>query len=130
MVLSLEQKIKSVLHAALLGEVGKAMTGKDLAALIELVVKSEIAPSSELQVEFSKNEAQKLLAALNKSLAGELEAGLEIAPVPQMTRGFVVRQKDGKAYYDFTAAEITEILARFVNPYVASLMQEAEQKGE
>ncbi len=128
-LLSLEKKIQSVLKGALLNEVKKSMTGNNLASFIETVVKSEIIEAGDVQLEISENDAKSLLDTLKTSLAKEFKKGLDVSPVDQMHGGFILREKDGKAYYDFSATEIADILAQFVNPYLAKIIKEAAQKG-
>jgi hypothetical protein len=39
-----------------------------------------------------------------------------------------VVEKDGKAYYDFSAASIAENLSLFLNPFMAKIVAEALQQ--
>ncbi len=42
-----------------------------------------------------------------------------------MADGFRVAEKDGHAYYDFSAASIAESLALFLNPAMAGIVADA-----
>ncbi len=124
-LLSLEQKIRKVLDAALFTEVTKNMSGKVLAGCITDVVKSDLVETGAVALELSEKDASQILEGLKKSLEKELAAGLEIKPIASAQGGFIIRQKDGKAYYDFSVKEIAANVVRLVNPYVAEVIQNA-----
>jgi V/A-type H+-transporting ATPase subunit E len=61
-------------------------------------------------------------------LAVELQKGVELKPFPEIEAGFRIAMKDGSAYYNFTDRGIAEILAEYLNPKIAEIVQEAAQK--
>lgn len=130
-LLSLEKRITNIVQAALLENVSKSMSAAALASLIEKTVLQGFSSTSELSVEIPEAQVKSLLTKLNKSLAAQLEKGLDISPSSAVKGGFIVRQKDGKAYYDFSVQEISLVLSKLVNPHLAAIIKEAAAvKGE
>jgi V/A-type H+-transporting ATPase subunit E len=72
-------------------------------------------------------EAQlKALDAFFKDrLAGELARGLELKSDRNLAAGFRIAQKDGSAYYDFSAESAAEMLSAYLNPRLAGILKEA-----
>jgi V/A-type H+-transporting ATPase subunit E len=128
-ILALEKKIIAVCDAALLGETKKSMKPEELAELAAEVVRSEALSASDVSIEFSKDDAKKLQELLKKSLEPEMKKGLELKVSGAVSSGFIIRQKDGEAYYDFTTKEIADMLSVYVNPYLSEIIREAAQKG-
>jgi V/A-type H+-transporting ATPase subunit E len=129
-MLALEKNIIAVCDSALFGETKKSLNPEELAKLASDVVKSEALSVKDLQIEFSKADGEKLHQLLKKSLEPELKKGLELKVSSAASTGFVIRQKDGEAYYDFTVKEIAEMLSTYVNPYLSEIIRQASQKGE
>ena len=73
-------------------------------------------------------DLEKLEKQLKSRLAGELKKGVELKPFPEIEAGFRIAMEDGSAYYNFTDQGIAEILAEFLNPKIAEIVQEATQK--
>ncbi len=130
LLLALEQKIKDILQESLFTEVSKNMSGKVLSSCIEAVIKSDLTEAATTSVELSDKDAKTVLDGLKKSLKTELESGLTLKPVSTMKGGFLVSQKDGKAYFDFSVEEVSKVLTKLVNPYLSSIIAEAAKKGE
>ena len=58
-----------------------------------------------------------------------LVAGVEVKAAPDVADGFRVAEKDGQAYYDFSAASVAENLAVFLNPVMAGIVGDALKQG-
>ena len=67
--------------------------------------------------------------ALRQALAARLVAGVEVKAAPDVADGFRVAEKDGRAYYDFSAASVAENLAVFLNPVMAGIVTDALKQG-
>jgi V/A-type H+-transporting ATPase subunit E len=62
-------------------------------------------------------------------LSEELKKGVVLKPVAHIDAGFRVGEKNGSAYYDFTAGGVAEILAEYLNPRLAEIMKSLSGKG-
>jgi V/A-type H+-transporting ATPase subunit E len=110
-------------------ETQKVLTGRVLEEAIVTLIKGwSKQQSAELEVLVPPAELKKIDAALRSSLAAELKKGLEIKPFSGLKAGFRVGMRDGAAYYDFTAAEIAEVLGEYLNPNLAELVRDAVEK--
>ena len=61
-------------------------------------------------------------------MAGKIAAGIEIKAAAELANGFRVAEKDGHAYYDFSAESIAESLALSLNPVMAGIVADALQQ--
>ncbi len=66
----------------------------------------------------------ELLSALKKKMLG----GVTLRVGDRVTDGFCVGFRDEDAYYDFSAASVTEMLSAYLNPRLTALLKEAEGK--
>jgi V/A-type H+-transporting ATPase subunit E len=57
-----------------------------------------------------------------------LKKGIELKPFPELQAGFRIAMKDGSAYYNFSDQGIAEILAEYMNPRIAEIVQEAVEE--
>ena len=62
--------------------------------------------------------------ALPAIVDGITKKGLEIKPTADAKAGFVVSEKSGNAYYNFTSEGIAEILAEYLNPRLAEIVRD------
>lgn len=127
--LVVRQRLTDLFYSTLERKTDEVMTDKKLSELIKTVVASDMIDSSSVQVELSSKEGKALAALLQKELATQIEKGLEIQTTSSQ-KGFVITQKDGSAYVDFTIEQIAKALSVYVNPYVAQILEEAASEGE
>ncbi|MBN1834498.1 MAG: V-type ATP synthase subunit E [Spirochaetales bacterium] len=125
-ILSLRAKITAMLRAVTERETQPVLSGKVLQESIVSLIKGWSKQQvPDLQVLLPPKELDKIEGALLSSLAEEIKKGAEIKPFPGLSAGFRVGTKDGSAYYNFTSEGIAEILAEYVNPKLAEIIQEA-----
>jgi V/A-type H+-transporting ATPase subunit E len=128
-ILSLRTRITELFDALIAEQTKEAYTTKVLEAAIVSLIKSwskEQIPN--LQVLLSSSDLKKVEKQLKSRLAAELKNGVELKPFPEIQAGFRIAMKDGSAYYNFTDQGIAEILAEYLNPKIAEIVQEAAQK--
>ncbi len=68
-------------------------------------------------------ESLETWAAVN--LRKTLSGGVELKPLKGLKAGFRIMEKDGAAYYDFSAEAVAEMLAGYLNNHMAALVVEA-----
>jgi V/A-type H+-transporting ATPase subunit E len=73
------------------------------------------------------NEAQlkKLAAYFTDKLAAELKKGLELKSDRNLGAGFRIANKDGSAYYDFSAGSVAELLSAYLNPALGETLKDS-----
>lgn len=98
-----------------------------LKALIPETVKlcAKNSGEDDLAVLLPPADADKLQANLVAALKDALKNGIEIKADDSIVCGFKVAMKDGSAYYDFSAPEVANLFARYLNPKVAEILSGA-----
>jgi len=128
-ILSLRTRITELFDALIAQETREAYNPKVLEeALVSLIKAWSKEQLANLQILLSASDLKKVEKQLKSRLAAELKKGVELKPFPELQAGFRVAMKDGSAYYNFTDEGIAEILAEYLNPKVAEIVQEAAQK--
>lgn len=105
-VLSFKSEIENQFKRILAQDVKKTLDTDALVNIIKAAVSGE--DVSKLNVEVSK-----VSDALKAQLADEINKGLEIKPVKDISCGFRVASKDGSGYFDCTDEEIADMLVPF-----------------
>lgn len=72
----------------------------------------------------------KDLEALEKTLLAELNAkmlkGITLKASDNFDGGFRIAEKDGRAYYDYSAEAVVDMLSNYLSPRVTAILKEAE----
>lgn len=118
LLLNLTEKITALLDASLGKAVANATDDKALQGMISSVL-SGMNKDNGYVIELSAADAQKMGQTLLSTFSKEVKGGLEIQPTKMVDAGFRIQEKEGKAFYDFTAKTIAENLAAYVNPKLA-----------
>jgi V/A-type H+-transporting ATPase subunit E len=133
-VTALEQASRNLVLAfkdevqALLGKVVKdnvaANYGDDvLKATLPALLKSWVEKGSDnLSVILPESELPKLQSFFNEKLAGELKKGVELKSNRNLSSGFRISNRDGSAYYDFSAEAVASLLSAYLNPKLAEIL--------
>jgi len=83
--------------------------------------------SDSFDVLLPEGELAKLQSWFNDKLVSELKKGVEIKPIRNMGAGFRVSDKDGSAYYDFSAESVAQLLSAYLNPRLAEILKNTEK---
>jgi V/A-type H+-transporting ATPase subunit E len=78
----------------------------------------------------SEGDLGKLKNWANGALAEELKKGAELKSDRNLTAGFRIANKDGSAYYDFSAESVAELLSSYLNPQLAEILKNAASGSE
>ena len=124
--LKIETQIQRFFDALVQEETETSFSGKILEESIVTVMKNwGKKGSADMVVLLPKKDHAKLTGALKVRLADELKKGVEIKPFGGIEAGFRIAEKDGSAYYDFTAQGLAEMLSEFLNPRLTKIMKTA-----
>jgi V/A-type H+-transporting ATPase subunit E len=128
-ILSLRARITELFDALIAEQTREAFTPEVLEeAIVSLIKAWSKEQITNLQVLLSPPDLKKLEKQLKSRLAAELKKGVELKPFPEIKAGFRIAMEDGSAYYNFTDQGIAEILAEYLNPKIAEIVEEATQK--
>lgn len=124
LLLNLRASITKIFDSLLRQDVGKSLHGKVLEDVIVSLMKSwDGEDLGKVAVVLPSGDLSALESTLRSRLAEEMKKGLEIKAAPDSKAGFQITEKDGNAYYDFTAEGIAEVLSEYLSPRLAELIQ-------
>jgi len=125
LILSIKGEIEALLGKVILKETEKAYDSAILKAVIPQIVKGWAAGKGAVNVILDEKELSALKDWANGALSAELSAGVELKPGKGTGAGFRIGEKDGSAYYDFSAAAVAEALSEYLNPILAETLKNA-----
>ena len=131
LLLGVRKQLETLFSALLQEKSREALKSKEIAAAIAAMI-SNWTPERRDQIEILLPQEQfdPMAKALRQALAAKIAAGIEIKASADVTDGFRVGEKDGHAYYDFSAASIAESLSQFLNPAMADIVADALRQDE
>jgi len=132
LVLAFKGEIQALLDAIIAAQLGKTYNDDVLKAIIPELVKSWSAKraaggANSLAVLLPEASLSKLQAFFKTKLSAELKKGLELKSDRHLVNGFRIANKDGSAYYDFSAESVAEMLSAYLNPHLAEILKSSAQ---
>ncbi len=127
-ILSFRESIAKELQAVTDQKVTEAFTGEAFASLIAKVVLAwaEKEEAEDIAVLLNEADAKALEGALLTALNEKLEQGVTVKPTDTFDGGFRIAVNGGRAYYDYSAEAVTDLLSAYLNPRLTALLKEAE----
>ncbi len=131
LMLKVRKQLEALFAALLKEKTGKALGDKEITEAIAALI-ANWTPGQQDQIELllPKERFESMAKALRQALAGKIAAGIEIKASADVADGFRVSEKDGHAYYDFSAASIAENLSVSLNPVMAGIVADALKQDE
>ncbi|MCL2380422.1 MAG: V-type ATP synthase subunit E [Treponema sp.] len=129
LILAFKGEIQALLDK-IVAQAATAAYGEDTlkAALPEILkIWASKAGSDTLDVLLPEGDLQKLQSWFDGKLAAELKKGVELKPVRNLGAGFRISDKDGSAYYDFSAESVAQLLSTYLNPRLAGILQHTDK---
>jgi len=133
LVLAFKGEIQALLDSIVAAQLGKSYNDDVLKAIIPELVKSwsvkrASGGADSLAVLLPEASLGKLKTFFGGKLAAELKKGLELKSDRHLVNGFRIANKDGSAYYDFSAESVAEMLSAYLNPKLAEILKSSAQK--
>jgi len=134
LVLAFKGEIQALLDAIVAGQLGKSYNDDVLKTIIPELVKSWSAKrasggADSLAVLLPEASLTKLRTFFKTKLSAELKKGLELKSDRHLVNGFRIANKDGSAYYDFSAESVAEMLSAYLNPRLAEILKSSAQNA-
>ncbi len=117
---------------AITGENVTAVYSSDAVAelIIKVVEASAVQPDAEnIAVILNSEDLSLLEEALLSELKLKMLNGVTLKAGNNFDGGFRIAVNDGKAYYDYSAESVVEMLSDYLSPRVTALLKEAESDG-
>jgi V/A-type H+-transporting ATPase subunit E len=129
LVLSFKDEIQKLFAAVIRRETETAFDETVLKnALPAILAGWKDTGTDDLAVLLPPAELKKLESFFADKLAAELRQGLELKPFPGLKAGFRIAEKNGAAYYDFSAETVALLMSQYLNDRLAGLMTGALKK--
>jgi len=126
LLLNLESRITKLFDSVVATSTREAMTSSVMEEAIVTLISSWAGnEAGELEVLLPQERLSQIEAGLRKKLSDQLQAGLTLKPFNDLDAGFRIAEKDGAAYYDFSADGVAAVLTRYLNPRLSDILQEA-----
>jgi V/A-type H+-transporting ATPase subunit E len=128
LILAFKGEIQALLDSIVISQMGKSLNDDVLKAIIPELIRSWSAKRSSggadsLAVLLPAPSLDKLKAFFKTKLIAELKKGLELKADPHLAAGFRIANKDGSAYYDFSADSVAEQISAYLNPQLAEILK-------
>ena len=127
LILAFKAEIEVLLDKIVLKESTKAYGEDTLKAALPDILKAWVTKGGGKGIDLllSEKDLNKLKSWFSEKLSSELKAGVELKPDRHIDAGFRIAQKDGSAYYDFSAESVAELLSSYLNPKLAEIIKAA-----
>lgn len=128
LLISFRESVTKELRA-IVGENVNAVYASD--AFVQLIVKAvegwiEQPEAEDVSVILSSDDLKKLEESLLAEFNKKALSGVTLRANDQLDGGFRIAVNEGKAYYDYSAEAVTDMLANYLSPRVTALLKEAE----
>lgn len=129
LLLRVRKQLENLFSSLLKEKTSEVLKDKDISTAIAAMI-SNWAPEKQDKIDLliPANQYEPMAKALRKALAEKISAGIEIKASAELTSGFRIAEKEGQAYYDFSAESVSESLALFLNPAMAKIVSDALQQ--
>jgi len=125
-LLAFRDQLRALLDSIVRTEAASSFGPEVLAEAIPAVMKALAAGGGEdLAVLLPPALLAKIEGKFSARLAAELKKGVELKPSPDLNAGFRITEKNGAAYYDFSAEAVAELLSRHLNARLADILKSA-----
>jgi len=90
--------------------------------LPDLIKNWAVKSTDSLSVILSENDIKKIDEAFRAKLVSTLKGGVEFKAIKNLDGGFRIAEKDGSAFYDFSAESVAAMLSAYLNPKLGEIL--------
>jgi V/A-type H+-transporting ATPase subunit E len=124
LILAFKGEIQTVLDRIIAAESAAAYNGEVLKAALPEILKNWAAKGSDsLDILLPQARLASLEGFFREKLAAELKKGLDLKSDRNLGAGFRIANRDGSAYYDFSAEAVGDLLSAYLNPRLAEIVK-------
>jgi V/A-type H+-transporting ATPase subunit E len=123
LILSFKAEIQAIVDKIVAKDTAAQFNEDTLKALIPDVVRGLSSGKESVYVIVSESQRASLDAWAKGALSAEIAKGLEVKAAKNLSSGFRIAEKDGSAYYDFSAASVADALTSYLNPRLAEIVR-------
>jgi V/A-type H+-transporting ATPase subunit E len=128
LVLAFKSEIQALLDKLVAEQLGVSYSADLLKTVLPDILKAWTAKggiqgADSLDVLLPEASLNKLRSFFKEKLVTELKKGVELKSDHNLASGFRIANKDGSAYYDFSAESVAELLSAYLNPRLAEILK-------
>lgn len=128
LIRAFRSEIEKLLARLVQQDVQAAFDEDTLKKAIPLVLEAWAKDTAEdLSLMLPEAQLKSIDAWFKAGLAKTLARGVELKPLKSGQHGFRIAEKDGAAYYDFSAAAVADMLSAYLNDQLAAIVAQAAQ---
>jgi V/A-type H+-transporting ATPase subunit E len=126
LILAFKTEIQTLLDKIVAQSIAVSYGEDTLKAALPEILKSWASKGYDaLDLILGEEDLKKLRSYFNDKLASEIKKGVELKSGRNLGAGFRIANKDGSAYYDFSAESVAELLSAYLNPRLAEILKNA-----
>jgi V/A-type H+-transporting ATPase subunit E len=126
LVLAFKAEIQGLLDRIVGEAVSSAYSVDVVKGILPDLVKNWAAKNTDsLAVVLSGDDLAKLEDGFRSQLASKLKGGVDFKVGKSLDGGFHIAEKDGSAFYDFSAEAVAALLSAYLNPRLAESVKDA-----
>ena len=128
LLISFRESVAKELKAILSENVSGIYSSEELAKIIVKAVDGWTSKpdAEEITVILNSEDLKKLEDTVLSGLKDKMQKGITLKANDNFDGGFRIAVNEGGAYYDYSKDAVTEMLADYLSPKIASLLREAE----
>jgi len=124
LLLSVKKDVEDLFNRIVQSGTAEVLKGDSLKECIVAVLKSwKEDEVTDLSVLVAPETLKSMESKLKADLKSMIDKGLEIKPFSGLAAGFRISSKDGRAFYDFSDKELMEMLSKYLNPGLMSILE-------
>jgi len=123
LILSLKEKIDSMLQRLIQASVSEALSPPEMARiLVDLIKKSGSHAKEDIVVLLKKDDLEKMEREFLSRIKEETKKGIILKPAQDIGAGFMISFDAGNSHFDFTDKTLAEYLGSFIKPYLRQIL--------
>jgi V/A-type H+-transporting ATPase subunit E len=122
---ALKAEIQTLLDKIVTTETAAALGDGVLTSCLPDLLKNWASKGGAVDLLLPEEQLKRLQSWFSSKLAAELKGGVELKADRNLGAGFKISNKDGSAYYDFSAESVAELLSAYLNPRLTEILKTA-----
>jgi V/A-type H+-transporting ATPase subunit E len=124
LVLAFKGEIQGLLDKLVADAVGASYSADVVKQVLPDLIKNWAAKNTDsLSVVLSEGDLKKIDDAFKAKLVSALKGGVEFKAAKNLDGGFRIAEKDGSAFYDFSAESVAGMLSAYLNPKLGEILK-------
>ncbi len=130
LLISFRDGVEAQLEAVIKAETANALDASVLKSALPDMLKAWASEKGEtgLEVLLPADKVSDVESFFLSELKGKITGNVEISAGSGIEGGFRIAEKDGSAYYDFSAEAVADLFSSYLAPKVADLMKAASRE--